>query len=105
MVSHNLDFIKNSADYIALIYQNKLFAYGTRDDILKSDDPILQGILSIIVDEQAIVAEEILDTFGKPLLTVLPLEKVISETKDRNRALWHTGSNISKRSSACFSRS
>lgn len=60
MVSHNLDFIKSSADYIALIYQNKLFAYGRRDDILKSDDPILQGILSIIVDEQALVAEEVL---------------------------------------------
>jgi phospholipid/cholesterol/gamma-HCH transport system ATP-binding protein len=60
MVSHNLDFIKSSADYIALLYKNKLFSYGTRDDILKSDDPILQGILSIIVDEQALVAEEVL---------------------------------------------
>jgi phospholipid/cholesterol/gamma-HCH transport system ATP-binding protein len=60
MVSHNLDFIKSSADYIALIYNNKLFAYGTRDDILKSKDPILQGIMSIIVDEQAMLAEEVL---------------------------------------------
>ena len=41
MVSHNLDFIKSSADYIALIHKNKLIAYGTRDDILKSSDPIL----------------------------------------------------------------
>ncbi|MBN2324896.1 MAG: ATP-binding cassette domain-containing protein [Spirochaetes bacterium] len=65
MVSHNLDFIKSSADYIALIYQNKLFAYGTRDDILKSEDPILQGILSIIVDEQAIVAEEVLEILSE----------------------------------------
>jgi phospholipid/cholesterol/gamma-HCH transport system ATP-binding protein len=60
MVSHNLDFIKTSADYIALIYENNLFAYGKRDDIMKSDDPILQRVLSIIVDEQAIVAEEVL---------------------------------------------
>jgi phospholipid/cholesterol/gamma-HCH transport system ATP-binding protein len=60
MVSHNLDFIKTSADYIALIYENNLFSYGKRDDIIKSDDPILQRILSIIVDEQAIVAEEVL---------------------------------------------
>jgi len=60
MVSHNLDFIKSSADYIALIHKNKLIAYGTRDDILKSSDPILQGILSIIVDEQAMIAEEVL---------------------------------------------
>jgi phospholipid/cholesterol/gamma-HCH transport system ATP-binding protein len=60
MVSHNLDFIKTSADYIALIYENNLFAYGKRDDIMKSDDPILQRVLSIIVDEQEIVAEEVL---------------------------------------------
>lgn len=60
MVSHNLDFIKSSADYIALIYNNKVFAYGKRDDILKSSDPILQRVLSIIVDEEANVAEEVL---------------------------------------------
>jgi phospholipid/cholesterol/gamma-HCH transport system ATP-binding protein len=60
MVSHNLEFIKTSADYIALIYENNLFAYGKRDDIMRSDDPILQRVLSIIVDEQEIVAEEVL---------------------------------------------
>ena len=61
MVSHNLEFIKSSADYIALLYNNRLFTYGKRDEILKSQDPILQRILSIIVDEQALVAEEVLD--------------------------------------------
>jgi len=60
MVSHNLEFIKNFADYIALLYKKKLFAYGTRNEILKSDDPILQRILSIIMDEEAQLAEEIL---------------------------------------------
>ncbi|MFW6181591.1 MAG: ABC transporter ATP-binding protein [Spirochaetota bacterium] len=60
MVSHNLDFIKSYADYIALIYGGRLFAYGRRDDIMKSDDPILQKILSIIVDESERVAEEVL---------------------------------------------
>jgi phospholipid/cholesterol/gamma-HCH transport system ATP-binding protein len=60
MVSHNLDFIKSSADYIALMYNHRLFTYGKRDEILKSNDPILQRILSIIIDEEAAVAEEIL---------------------------------------------
>jgi phospholipid/cholesterol/gamma-HCH transport system ATP-binding protein len=60
MVSHSLDFIKSSADYIALMYNHRLFTYGRRDDILKSRDPILQRILSIIIDEEAVVAEEVL---------------------------------------------
>jgi phospholipid/cholesterol/gamma-HCH transport system ATP-binding protein len=60
MVSHDLDFIKRYADYIALLYGGKLFAYGRRDDILKSDDPILQRVLSIIVDEGVRESEEIL---------------------------------------------
>lgn len=60
MVSHNLDFIKSYADYVALIYNSKLYAYGKRDEILKSTDPTINKILSIIIDEQAIVAEEVL---------------------------------------------
>jgi len=60
MVSHNLEFIKNFSDYIALLYKKKLFAYGARNEILKSGDPILQRILSIIVDEEVAVAEEVL---------------------------------------------
>jgi len=60
MVSHNLDFIKSYADYIALIHKGRLFAYGRRDEILTSSDPILQKILSIIIDEEAMVAEEVL---------------------------------------------
>lgn len=60
MASHNLDFIKSSADYIALLYRHRLFAYSQRDHILKSTDPVLQQILSIIVDEEEAVANEIL---------------------------------------------
>ena len=60
MVSHNLDFIKTSADYIALLSDGFLFAYGERDEILKSRDPVIQRILSIIVDEESILAEEVL---------------------------------------------
>ena len=60
MVSHNLDFIKKSADYIALVHQNKLLAYGKRDKIIKSRDPIINRILSIIIDEEALIAEEVL---------------------------------------------
>ncbi len=60
MVSHNLDFIKAYADHIALLYAGKLFAYGRRDEILRSSDPILQKIMSIIVDEEAVIAEEVL---------------------------------------------
>ena len=60
MVSHNIELIKSAADYIALVFNRKLFAYGTRDEILKSKDPITQKILSIIIDEEAQIAEEIL---------------------------------------------
>jgi phospholipid/cholesterol/gamma-HCH transport system ATP-binding protein len=60
LVSHNLDIIKNTADYIALMHNTRLFAYGRRDEILKSRDPIIQRILSIIIDEEAAVAEEVL---------------------------------------------
>lgn len=60
VVSHNLDFIKEYADYIALLYDKNIIAYGKRDEILKSSNPILQSILSIIVDEGALVAEEVL---------------------------------------------
>ncbi len=59
-VSHNLDFIKRYADYIALIYNKQLCAYGEKDEILKSDDPILQQILSVIVDEESVIAEQVL---------------------------------------------
>ena len=61
MVSHNLEFIKQSADYIALLHQNKLLAYDKRDEIIKSQDPIINRILSIIIDEEALIAEEVLD--------------------------------------------
>ncbi|MGQ9615514.1 MAG: ABC transporter ATP-binding protein [Spirochaetota bacterium] len=60
VVSHNIDFIKEYADYIALLHDKNLIAYGKRDEILKSSNPILQSILSIIVDEGALVAKEVL---------------------------------------------
>jgi phospholipid/cholesterol/gamma-HCH transport system ATP-binding protein len=60
MVSHNLEFIKAYADFIALIYRGKLFAYGERDEIMRSEDPILQRVLSIIIDEGEQLAEEVL---------------------------------------------
>ncbi len=60
MVSHNIDFIKSSADYIALIYENRLIAYDKKDDILRTTDPIIQRILSIIIDEETTVAKEVL---------------------------------------------
>ncbi len=61
LVSHNIDFIKNHADHIGLIDDGRLIAYGEKDGILKSDDAIIQKILSIIIDEEAVVAEEVLD--------------------------------------------
>jgi phospholipid/cholesterol/gamma-HCH transport system ATP-binding protein len=61
LVSHNIEFIKNHADHIGLINDGRLIAYGEKDEILKSDDPIIQKILSIIIDEEAVVAEEVLD--------------------------------------------
>jgi phospholipid/cholesterol/gamma-HCH transport system ATP-binding protein len=60
MVSHNIELIKSAADYIALIFNRRLFAYGTRDEILKSRDPITHKILSIIIDEEAAVADAVL---------------------------------------------
>ena len=61
LVSHNIDFIKNHADLICLIDDGRLIAYGEKDEILKSDDTMIQKILSIIIDEEAVVAEEVLD--------------------------------------------
>jgi phospholipid/cholesterol/gamma-HCH transport system ATP-binding protein len=61
LVSHNIDFIKAYADYIGLINDGQLIAYGEKDEILKSEDRRIQRILSIIIDEEAVVAEEVLD--------------------------------------------
>jgi phospholipid/cholesterol/gamma-HCH transport system ATP-binding protein len=60
MVSHNIELIKSAADYIALVFNRRLFAYGTRNEILKSRDPIVRKILSIIIDEEAAVADAVL---------------------------------------------
>jgi phospholipid/cholesterol/gamma-HCH transport system ATP-binding protein len=60
MVSHNIELIRNAADYIALVFNRRLFAYGTKDEIFKSRDPIVRKILSIIIDEEAAVAEAVL---------------------------------------------
>jgi ABC-type transporter Mla maintaining outer membrane lipid asymmetry ATPase subunit MlaF len=59
-VSHNIDFIKQYADYIAILHNKRIFAYGKRDEILKSSDPVLQKIMSIIVDETDMLAESVL---------------------------------------------
>ncbi len=59
-VSHNIDFIKQYADYIAILHDKRIFAYGRRDEILKSNDPVLQKIMSIIVDETDMLAESVL---------------------------------------------
>jgi phospholipid/cholesterol/gamma-HCH transport system ATP-binding protein len=60
MVSHNIELIKSAADNIALVFNRRLFAYGTRDEILRSRDPIVRKILSIIIDEEAAVADAVL---------------------------------------------
>jgi len=59
-VSHNLDFIKSYADRIALVHEQRLFAYGTREETLSSTDPVLQTVLSTIVDEESAEADEVL---------------------------------------------
>lgn len=61
LVSHNIDFIKNHAELIGLVNDGRLIAYGQKDEVLKSDDTIIQKILSIIIDEKAVEAEEVLD--------------------------------------------
>ena len=47
-------------DYIAILHDKRIFAYGKRDEILKSSDPVLQKIMSIIVDETDKLAESVL---------------------------------------------
>jgi phospholipid/cholesterol/gamma-HCH transport system ATP-binding protein len=59
-VTHNIDYIKQHADYIAILHEGRIFAYGTRDEILKSHDPVLQRIMAIIVDETEMLAESVL---------------------------------------------
>jgi phospholipid/cholesterol/gamma-HCH transport system ATP-binding protein len=59
-VSHNIDLIKQFSDYIAILYDKRIFAFGKRDEILKSRDPILQRIMAIIVDETEMLAESVL---------------------------------------------
>lgn len=59
-VTHNIDFIKQYADYIAILHDKCIFAYGKRDEILKSRDPVLQKIMAIIVDETDKLAESVL---------------------------------------------
>lgn len=59
-VTHNMEYIKQYADYIAILHNKRIFAYGKRDEILKSRDPILQRIMAIIVDETEMLAESVL---------------------------------------------
>jgi len=59
-VTHNVDYIKQHSDYIAILHEGRIFAFGTRDEILKSHDPVLQRIMAIIVDETELLAESVL---------------------------------------------
>jgi phospholipid/cholesterol/gamma-HCH transport system ATP-binding protein len=59
-VTHNIDYIKQHSDYIAILHEGRIFAFGTRDEILKSRDPVLQRIMAIIVDETEMLAESVL---------------------------------------------
>lgn len=59
-VTHNIDYIKQHADYIAILHEGRIFAFGSRDEILKSRDPVLQRIMAIIVDETEMLAESLL---------------------------------------------
>lgn len=59
-VTHNIDFIKHYPDYIAILHDKRIFAYGKRDEILKSRNPVLQRIMAIIVDETEMLAESVL---------------------------------------------
>ena len=59
-VTHNIDFVKQYSDYIAILHDKRIFAYGKRDEILKSRDPVLQRIMAIIVDETEMLAESVL---------------------------------------------
>jgi len=59
-VTHNIDYIKQNSDYIAILHEGRIFAFGTRDEILKSRDPVLQRIMAIIVDETEMLAESVL---------------------------------------------
>jgi phospholipid/cholesterol/gamma-HCH transport system ATP-binding protein len=83
MVSHNIDLIKSAADHIALVFNRRLFAYGTRDEVFKSSDPIVRKILSIIIDEEAAVADAVLGVLtglGSPEET----EKWVLETLEKS---------------------
>ena len=59
-ITHNIEMIKTYADYIGILHNKRLFAYATRDRIIHSSDPVLQRILSIIVDETEMLAESVL---------------------------------------------
>jgi phospholipid/cholesterol/gamma-HCH transport system ATP-binding protein len=60
VATHDIEFIKKYADFIGILDDRKLIAYGERDDILKSMDPVLHGILAMVVDETEMIAEDVL---------------------------------------------
>ena len=59
-VTHNIEYIKQYSDYIAILHEGRIFTFGTRDEVLKSRDPVLQRIMAIIVDETEMLAESVL---------------------------------------------
>jgi phospholipid/cholesterol/gamma-HCH transport system ATP-binding protein len=50
VVSHDLASIHHMADYIAMIYEGKIIAYGTRDQVAHSTDPRVQQFLEGRID-------------------------------------------------------
>jgi phospholipid/cholesterol/gamma-HCH transport system ATP-binding protein len=46
VVSHDLESIFMMADYVAMLFDGAIVAYGTRDEIRASSNPILQQFLA-----------------------------------------------------------
>jgi phospholipid/cholesterol/gamma-HCH transport system ATP-binding protein len=60
-VTHNIDLVKQYADYIGILHEKRLFAYDERNAIVHSRDPVLHRLLSIIIDEAEDMAEGVLE--------------------------------------------
>ena len=46
VVSHDLESIYRMADYVALLYEGAIIAYGTCEEVRSSPNPIVQQFLS-----------------------------------------------------------
>jgi phospholipid/cholesterol/gamma-HCH transport system ATP-binding protein len=45
VISHDLDSIYEMADYVAMLFEGAIIAYGTVDEIKRSPNPIVQQFL------------------------------------------------------------